>query len=350
MNREATMRPGRGGTVRRRGLAAASAVAVTSVLLAGCAEEPPTPSPEPASSEGPALSQDQEAAVLEQVGTVLSETTESGDPAQLEPRVTGPALEVRTSQLQVAKVRGDNELVTEIPSSYLQLVSPTTTEWPRTAYAITEATEDLETPRLVVLEQAEARQDYRMWAWVQLVPGVTMPAFADPELGSEAVAPDDGSLAVTPTEALARYADVLSKGTESSEHADSFDLLDGDLVNRVQADAKNLRESASFKEAAGKYSITFSPREGDVRAVRTADGGALVVGVVVGSEAVEAEQDAKVPPLTRTQEALLEGKEPTNVLRTEYTDMVALYVPPSGTEEKIRPLGYSHVATKAANE
>lgn len=349
MNREATTRPGRGGTLRRRGMAAATAVVATSVLLAGCAEEPPTPSPEPA-SEGPALSQDQEAAVLEQVGAVLAESTESGDPAQLEPRVTGPALEVRTSQLQVAKVRGDNELVTEIPSSYLQLVSPTTTEWPRTAYAITEATEDLETPRLVVMEQAEARQDYRMWAWVQLVPGVTMPAFADPELGSEAVAADDTSLVVPPTEALARYADLLGKGTEASEHAGSFDLLDGDLVNRVQADASNLRESASFKEAAGEYSITFAPREGDLRAVRTADGGALVVGVLVGSEVVQAEQDAKVPPLTRTQEALLQGKEPTNVLRTEYTDMVALYVPPSGSEEKIRPLGYSHVATKAANE
>ncbi len=349
MNRESTLRHGRGDTVRRRGLAAAGAVVMTSVLLAGCAEEPPVPDPDPA-AEGPALSQDQEAAVLESVGSVLSEGTETGDPAQLEPRVTGPALQVRTSQLEVAKARGDNELVTEIPSSYLQLVSPTTTEWPRTAYAITEATENLETPRLVVLEQAEARQDYRMWAWVQLVPGVTMPAFADPEIGSEAVAADDASLVVTPTEALARYAHVLTKGTESSEHADSFDLLDGDLVNRVQADAKNLRESESFKEAAGKYSVTFSPREGDVRAVRTADGGALVVGVVVGSEVVEAEQDAKVPPLTRTQEALLKGKDPTNVLRTEYTDMVALYVPPAGTEEKIRPLGYSHVATKAANE
>ncbi|AEG44968.1 hypothetical protein [Isoptericola variabilis] len=349
MNREATHRPGRGATVRRRGLTAAGAVVVASVLLAGCAEEVPTPRPEPA-SEGPALSQDQEAAVLEQVGAVLGEGTESGDPAVLKPRVTGPALEVRTSQLAVAKVRGDTDLVTEIPSSYAQLVSPTATEWPRTAYAITEATENLETNRLVVLEQADARADYRMWAWVQLVPGVTMPAFADAQLGSESVAPDDASLAVTPADALARYADVLTKGPEESEHGDAFDLLDADLVNRVQADASNLRNSDSFKEAAGKYSISFEPRKDDVRAVRTADGGAVVVGVVVGSELVQAEPEAKVPPLTRTQEALLDGKEPTNVLRTEYTDMVALYVPPSGSEDKIRPLGYSHVATKAANE
>lgn len=348
MNRELTL-PGRGVTVRRRGLAAASAVVLSSVLLAGCAEELPTPDPEPA-AEGPALSQDQEAAVLESVVSVLSKSTESGDAKLLGQRVTGPALEVRKSQLEVAQVRGDNDLVTTVPSAYLQLVSPTTAEWPRTAYAITEATENLETPRLVVLEQAKAREDYRMWAWAQLVPGVTMPAFADSEIGSEAVASDDESLATAPRVALERYADLLTKGTEKSKHATSFDLLEGDLVNRVQADASNLRKSDSFKEADGEYSMTFSVRKGDVRAVRTADGGALVVGVLVGKELVEAEEDAKVPPLTRTQEALLDGEDPTNVLRTQYTDMIALYVPPSGSKDKIRPLGYSHVATQAANE
>jgi hypothetical protein len=335
-------------TLRRRGLAVASAAVVTSVLLAGCAEEVPTPRPDPTAA-GPALSQDQQAAVLEAVGTTLTESTESGDPALLEARVTGPALEVRNSQLAVAKVRGNNDLVTQIPSTYLQLVAPTTTEWPRTAFAITEATENLETPRLVVLEQADARSPYRMWAWTQLVPGVTMPAFADPEIGSEVVPADDATLAATPTDALAQYADVVSKGVEGSEHGAKFDLLDGDLVNRVQSDASNLRNSESFKAAAGQYSIAFSVREGDVRAVRTADGGALVVGVLLGKEDVQAEPQAKIPPLTRTQEALLQGKEPTNILRTEYTDMVALYVPPAGSEEKIRPLGYSHVATKAAN-
>ncbi len=349
MNREPTLRPGRGATVRRRGLAAASAVVVTSMLLAGCAKDLPTPDPEPA-AEGPALSQDQEAAVLESVVAVLSKSTESGDAKPLGNRVTGPALEVRKSQLQVAKVRGDNDLVTSVPSTFLQLVAPTTTEWPRTAYAITEATENLETPRLVVLEQAEARQAYRMWAWVQLVPGVTMPAFADSEIGSEAVGADDESLAVSPRAALERYADLLTKGTKESGHAKSFDLLEGDLVNRIQADASNLRKSDSFKEADGEYSMSFSLRKGDMRAVRTADGGALVVGVLVGKELVKAEEDAKVPPLTRTQEALLDGEDPTNVLRTQYTDMIALYVPPSGSEDKIRPLGYSHVATQAANE
>ncbi|NEB06618.1 fibronectin type III domain-containing protein, partial [Streptomyces sp. SID13726] len=72
-----------------------------------------------------------------------------------------------------------------------------------TSYAVSVQPESLQTPRLSVLEQASARDAYQLWAWVRLLPGVTMPSFADPSIGSEAVAPDDSSLLVTPTDAVA---------------------------------------------------------------------------------------------------------------------------------------------------
>ncbi|SKC35099.1 hypothetical protein [Krasilnikoviella flava] len=331
-----------------RGLAVASAVVVSTTLLAGCADELPQPVPGEAFS-GPVLTEEQDT----QVFTAVADTVKKADKAlkgkDLKPRVTGPAYEVRTSQLSVAKERDNAEFVTDIPSESQQMVIPTTEGWPRTSYSITTSTEDLETPRLVAFEQETARSDYKMWAWTQLIPGVAMPAFADAGIGSEAVAADDDTLAASPTDALAQYADLVTLGAKKSSFAKGFDLPDGDLVAAVAADAAAWKEVPGFEESGTKYTQKYKARKDEVRSVRTADGGALVMGVLDGQTTVEAEDEAKVPALSETQKALLGDAGESNVLKTEYTDMVALYVPAKGSDEKIRPLGYSHVATAASN-
>ncbi|MCK9795825.1 hypothetical protein M1843_18940 [Isoptericola sp. 4D.3] len=338
MNRRAT----------RRALTVASAVVVTSTLLAGCADELPQPVAGEA-FDGPVLTEEQDT----QVFTAVAETVAKADKAlsgkELKPRVTGPAYEVRASQLSVAKKRDNAEFVTEIPSESQQMIIPTTEGWPRTSFSITTATEDQETPRLVAFEQDSARADYKMWAWTQLIPGQSMPYFADSAVGSTAVAGDDDSLAATPVDALAQYADIVTLGAKKSSFAKGFELPDGDLAAAVAADASAWKEVPGFEESGTKYSQKYKARKDEVRSVRTADGGALVMGVLDGKATVKAEEDAKVPALSETQKALLGDAEQTNVLTTEYTDMVALYVPAKGSDEKIRPLGFSHVATAASN-
>jgi len=331
-----------------RGLAVASALVVSSALLAGCAEELPQPVPGEA-FDGPVLTEQQDT----QVFAAVSETVEKADKKlqgkDLKPRVTGPAYEVRSSQLSVAKKRDNAEFVTDIPAESQQMIIPTNQGWPRTSFSITAATEKLETPRLVAFEQSSARSDYKMWAWTQLIPGVAMPAFADAGIGSEAVAPDDDTLAASPTDALAQYADLVTLGAKKSSFAKGFELPDGDLVAAVAADEEAWKGVDGFEESGTKYSQKYKARKDEVRAVRTADGGALVMGVLDGRTTVEAEDEAKVPALSETQKALLGDAEQTNVLRTEYTDMVALYVPAKDADGKIQPLGYSHVATAASN-
>jgi len=331
----------------RRGLAVASVV-VSATLLAGCADEVPQPVAGEA-FDGPVLTEEQDT----QVFTAVSDTVAKADKAltgkDLKPRVTGPAYEVRASQLAVAKERDNAELVTDIPSESQQMIIPTTEGWPRTSFSITTATKDLETPRLVAFEQASARADYKMWSWVQLIPGVVMPAFADAGIGSEAVAADDDTLVATPTDALAQYADIVTLGAKKSSFAKSFDLPDADLVAAAASDAAAWRGIDNFEETGAEYTQKFTARKDEVRSVSTADGGALVMGVLDGKTSVEAEEDSKIPALSETQKALLGDADPTNRLDTEYTDMVALYVPPKDSDQKIRPLGYSHVATAASN-
>lgn len=331
-----------------RGLAVASALVVSTTLLAGCADELPQPQPGEAFS-GPVLTEEQDTQVFTAVADTVAKADKALKGKDLKSRVTGPAYEVRASQLSVAKKRDNAEFVTDIPSESQQMIIPTTEGWPRTSFSITSSTEDLETPRLVAFEQASARSDYKMWSWVQLIPGQSMPSFADATMGSEAVAADDDSLAASPVDSLAQYADLVTQGAKKSSFAKGFELPDGDLVAAVAADAAAWKEVDGFEESGTKYTQKYKARKDDVRAVRTADGGALVMGVLEGKATVKAEDEAKVPALSETQKALLGDVDQTNVLNTEYTDMVALYVPAKGSDQKIRPLGYSHVATAASN-
>ncbi|MCM3534196.1 hypothetical protein SAMN05518682_3286 [Cellulosimicrobium aquatile] len=330
----------------RRHLGGVAGGLVGALLLAACSAPLPTPEPDPTQDPpAPVLTEAQETAVLDAVAAALAAASETNDAAQLEGRVTGPALAIRTSQLAVAAARGNADLVTELPTEAQQVVIPTTQTWPRTSFAVSVQPENLQTPRLSVLEQDTARGDYQLWAWVRLLPGVTMPSFADPSIGSEDVAPDDSSLLVTPTDAVAQYADVLNLGTGSgfagSFEEDSFRTL---LAKRAQD------WTTALQPAAGAYSLTFTPNPDEpVRAVRTADGGALVVGAMTSQESMTAEEGAQVPPDTESIKALYGGAAPTNVLKVGYVDVVALYVPPAGSEEKIRVVGNEHVATSVAN-
>ncbi len=227
--------------------------------------------------------------------------------------------------------------MTELPTEAQQVVIPTTQTWPRTSFAVSVQPENLQTPRLSV--SSGRRGDYQLWAWVRLLPGVTMPSFAGaPSIGSEDVAPDDEarSLLVTPTDAVAQYADVLNLGTGSgfagSFEEDSFRTL---LAKRAQD------WTTALQPAAGTYSLTFTPNPDPVRAVRTADGGALVVGAMTGGS-MTAEEGAQVPPDTESIKALYGGAAPTNVLKVGYVDE-SHYVPPAGSEEKVRIMGSEHV-------
>ncbi|WP_402466471.1 hypothetical protein [Isoptericola aurantiacus] len=337
-------------TPRARRTAVVVSVATTATLLAGCAQELPQPVADDP-FEGPVLTAAQETAVVDSVAGALEKAGKKRKPQLLEPRVTGPALEVRTSQIEVAQARDDDSFVTSIPTELKRMIIPTTQTWPRVSYTITEPTENLEVPRMVAYTQDSARDNYKMWSWVQLIPGTTMPNFADPEvIGSAAVAPDDDSLIVTPTQAIKQYADLVARGTDKSKHADAFELPSDspDLVQRVQEDAQTVRKAEDFQDADGEYALTFVPRTDQTVAVRTSDGGAVVMGVLDGNARATVEEDGEIGALSVAQGALIGDEDKTNELYVEYTDQIALYVPPAGSSESMRPLGYSHVPVDAS--
>ena len=328
----------------------AVAVILLGGLITGCAPDPlPVLNVEPVTGR-PALTQDQTFNVLDDLSSALSSATSSRDPNLLSRRLTGPALTVRTSQLEVAATRDDNEQITVIPDTFQQIIVPTTETWPRTMFAIT-ASEQLQLPRLLALVQDSARDPYRLWGWVQLQPGVTMPAFDDPRVGSEEVPPNngEGTLVMSPAEAIRQYADLLVNQEESAYVGNFQPLADDQLRFHLQGWRAAQETALQGERIEGTYTFTAEPAEGaSVKAVRSYDGGAMVMGEIHTFERLEAMAGAVLAPQTMTAQALLYGQDFTNILSASYVDIIALYIPPAGSGQVVTLLGYSHIQTGAS--
>lgn len=324
--------------------AAVAGVLAGALLLAGCASSVPSVAPDPTPSEAvPALTADQMAEVRTAVGATLDEASATNDPTVLPNRLAGPALTLRTSQLAVAAARGNADLVTVLPTDVQQDIITTTNSWPRQAYAVTQQTEDMQSPRLLAYEQTTARDPYKLWAWVRLFPSAQLPAFAGPAVGSESVPMDDPSLLVTPADAVAQYADVLTLGTGSA-YAGSF----GDDPLRAWVASNASLQMTELAKADGSLTMTFTPVADQARAVRTTDGGAMVMAGLSALETRTVEEGGTIAPGTETEKALFGASPTTNKLNVGYTTMIAMYIPPAGATTGVQVLGMENVATSVA--
>ena len=133
--------------------------------------------------------------VLTDVGEVLAAADAALDAAQLPPRVEGPALAVRTAEYVRATATAGAKPPTALPTDEQALIVPQTDVWPRTQLVVTKQPDDLQAPRILVMQQTAPREPYRLWGWGRMGAGVQMPATAAPETGSPVLAPDATGLA-----------------------------------------------------------------------------------------------------------------------------------------------------------
>lgn len=328
-------------TTLRATLALATGLAVT-----GCAAELPQPDPEPTPAVAPAaVTLDQAARILDNIGQALAAGDEARSADALRSRVTGPALAARTAEYAVARAGAAPEPITALPLEPQTLVVPSTTGWPRHQLVVTEQPDDSSSPRLLVLRQDEPRDRYALWAWVRLLPGVRMPATASPEVGSAPVPLDSTELAVPPAEVAARYADVLAKG-DASEHAATF----APDTFRQQIAALRAESEAIASRVSGTFTQTHAAAEDQTVALATEDGGAIVVSGLTSTTTLKVSGASfKVP----AEYAALSGGALTkdtvlrNALSVEFVDVVAFHVPPADADAPIQVLGAEHTYTSA---
>lgn len=289
-------------TARPTALVAVKAVALA-LSLAGCAALPETPRalPEPTSDGAPPVVEAEQALEVE---TQVAQRSAAAavDPTLLPDSASGPALELAQARATIVGPAAEAAPVEVTPADLL--VAPTVTGWPRWFLTVRtpaggeSSTEEAAAaadalPVLRVYDSTTARDPYRLWAELDLLPGATVPGFPAPEVGADVLPGDSGSggtdpgtsedagsdgsdLSAAVADLAARYASVLSDG-DAGEFAAQFEP--DPYVEAVRA--RTAAETAAVAEVAD-LTVTHAAAtdSGGPFIALSSEGDALVVTAV----------------------------------------------------------------------
>lgn len=317
---------------RRRGLLTAAAVAAVAALTA-CAQPMPEPDPRPQVEDVPVVTGSQLDRVMTAVAEIVAAADQAGDAKALAPRVDGAELQLRQARYTIRAKVPKHPAPSPVGTERLLDVVPVDQPWPRYMFTVTEPTADA-VPRIQLLTQPDARSPYRLSASATLLPGVTLPRTAPAETGVEALPADAPSdLLVSPNDALARYASVLTSG-DASKHSGEFtqDAFRKAVVGEQDAERK---AAGTTCKGCFSYQVTHTPRADSVWSVRTLDGGALVLGVLDTTRTFTvAAQGSKLP--ISADLAVLGGKnQATKSAAITSVQVVAMHVPAASSDEQL---------------
>lgn len=260
---------------------------------------------------------------VERIAAAVATAVASGDNAknakELEPRVAGMALAMRTANYKIRATVSSQAAPEPVSGTpLLARVVSTTEGWPRTAMFVTQGEKNT-LPQLLTLVQASARENYKLSNATPLLPGQTFPG-VDKE-GTAAVPLDSTTgLLMSPKAAIAALSDRLTK--EDSKFKASFN--DSVYITSVFDLQKKVSEGA--KDAS--YVFSHTGNLDTAVALRTADGGAMVV--VENTFGIDATSKADAT-LTVGEDAAVftGGRETTKGFKLNYAEPVVMYIPPT---------------------
>lgn len=334
---------------RRRKLAqmGTAFVIVPGLALAGCSgPELPEPEPEEApESPGGVISDDQLNSILERISSTVSGADEKNDTKALEERATGPFLEQRKAAYDIKKKDKDFKLPPALATQSVKVNFTSATDtWPRVTSAVT-FDEKTNQTQVLVLSQESPRDNYKVWAQAVMLGGSEFPSVNDSRQGSELLPPDADGLAMTPTDAVNTYIDILKNGGKA-KNVKSFE---DDPFRKQTADGQR-KAAEALKDGNAEVKFEYS-RGDELVAQRAADGSAMVVGSAVQKVTYSPEKvDDRKGQLSidKPQSEIVGKKETDQNLTTEYRQVYAFIVPKG--EGKARLIGLTSVLSGAKIE
>jgi len=185
-------------------------------------------------------------------------------------------------------------------------------------------------PQVIVLSQANARENYKMIGAVQMLPGTKFPQVSTEEGGTAAVAPGakDG-LTYSPQQALELLSGYLTSGRNANAVAkNTF----ADQIRDFQKDQQSTNKDA-------KITFSRSIDKGSVRTLRTADGGAVVFGTLRSLMRSVPDESGAVVELSPEFAALAGADSTTKGVDVTYDEAVFVQVPPADSKDKVSVVG-----------
>lgn len=305
------------------------------------AEETGNQVQEPAVVPYPAVTELQFSRIMAKIASAIQAADEEFAVNLLADRVSEPTLAARRAAYIIKRADPTSGTLTPILASPIRLVLPQqTSTWPRSVFGIIQDEDDLESPSVgVVLSQETPRSDYRLSYAVVLAPQVQIPNLPSASLGSARLSPDSGLIRLSPVDVAANYADVINQGT-SSPFALDFALATDRLFIQLGPEAAALRQESFGDTVDVQWETT--PSDNEVVAFATADGGALVMATLQETERVTPAQSGASVNASIAVRALTSLSQSTRGFEVISNIQVLWYVPPVGSDEGVRVLGYTY--------
>lgn len=263
------------------------------------------------------------------------------DNSLLQPRMSEPALFMREAAFRLRNADDDLGIIIPVPEGPVRVFVPQQTrEWPRVVFAVIQDSALSDAPSLgVVLRQETPRSNYRLHYAVSLMPDTVLPAFPSPAVGASRLARTSQLLSLSPADAVSGYGDILRQGSDSDVWG-QFDVLTDVLFTVVGPEGQELRQESFGSDIDVDLTIT-EPEYFSV-ALATSDNGAIVFGVLTEVETVRPTQRGATVNATSSARVFAGVPESTRGFQADYEIHILLYVPPVGSDDRIRLLGYSY--------
>jgi hypothetical protein len=254
-------------------------------------------------------------------------------------RLVGPALQLRAANYEIRRKDAAQPALAAIPGSPINFQMPQATDsWPRIVMVVVQNPSDPTIPTTgLVLIQNSPRDNYHVEYNVTLEPNASVPRVAPASVGSPFVAADSKLLLIAPNNLASAYGDVLANGS-TSQYYGLFDYTADTLVTQIGKEYKD-KKSATVADRA-TIEFTQSAGSGAPLTLATLDSGVISAVSLNEVETVKPKAGATVTP--EGQAKVLSGLGATATgYQTTYGMQLVFYVPPVGSKEKIRLLGYS---------
>lgn len=292
---------------------------------------------EDAGVKDPAVTEKQLSRIMDSVSTVATEADAATSEDLLATRFEGPAYEVRAANYIMRRADPAQPLPQTIAGSPIALSLPQQTDaWPRVVMVVVQDPDD-ETvvPTAVMLEQETPRDNYKAQYAVKLQ-ATEFPDVAASTVGAVRYSPDNKFLKLAPEEVFAAYSDILLVGAAST-YAEQFDLESDTFIGLAGPDARAAR--AASVSGPATLSTALTAGSGSRIALATDNTGAIITLSFNDTETItptEANATISLLGSVKLLTGLSETKKGVNVT---YGYQLLFYVPPAGSDEKIRLLG-----------
>ena len=317
----------------RRALLSAGGASALALSLAACSKSQPKTAQTQASGTPiaePVLNDKQLSEILQRVQTGLATADKEKNADKLKEVMSGPAARIRAAEYATASASGNNDFIHAMSTTIQGGGVGQTVGFPRNAAAASEGA----SPSLISLEQNSARDQFKVWAWVQgfsekkNIPVLTKQSAQR----AKQVTADSTGLVSTPKAALDAYVDALNHPDGENGKAFPDDLL------RQKVQAARTTNLSSL----GEVTVTATAGKDGFQGLQMeeGDGGALVFTTLTYTVVYKRTVDGSDLTLQGDVAAHMGGNQKiVGTVTATYDSMVAFSIPKEGSKDKVAVLG-----------